>query len=247
PAAPAAPAAPGGRFPYVLLAGIGGIGAVAAVVGIVLFLVLGDGDDGTPGVAGGPKATESSDETRTPRPTGTPRIEPTVPIPPAQAVPPGPVPRLLRIEAPSTVEAGDIITITVGAVNEGDDAEGGSISVSLPDDPELISRPVPDNSKLVNDDIGVYREADCTSDIVRAKDVLAESYWGPQDDGWPSGLRREMSFRLKVSDVDMLELAVRVSMKELGNPCIRTHPGGSQTDDRDQQDYPVIVRRIIVE
>ena len=156
----------------------------------------------------------------------------------------GPIPILLRVDAPETAAFGDVITVHMVAVNAGSSANGGSISVGLPDNPEVIvssTNPVPPtNSRQVGESVLVFEG--CRTSVQPSRYPLVEGYWAQ----WPSLVEHEISFQLRVPAVRVLRLEVRVTMGEFGSTCVRNDPPPYLTPDEDQQNLPIAVVYIFV-
>lgn len=177
---------------------------------------------------------------------------------PVRAQSGGPVPSIDRVNLPSTFEAGQPFDVEVWATNQGDTANGGSITLSLPDGyaMSIVEADTPlstpdealcdqnfDHTWLLSPGGAcstVLMNNTACRDRAAIHYPMAESWYVT----WPSGVAHHLTVRIFPDrDTRQVTVYLRVAMRAWGGTCdLRTAPGTGEAEAYDQQGFPVLSR-----
>jgi serine/threonine-protein kinase len=161
-------------------------------------------------------------------------------LPGAASAQPVPKPEITDFSLPSSVNAGQDITVRVTATNRGDTADKGSITVSFPQGERVAvvdSSPIPNKAsyaKVLPPGSRVFNLE--TNQTIDSTYQLAELYL---EEPWPTGAQRFMTLRVSMP---YNESALRAQARA----TLRTSDGFFSfptTGPLDQQGFPVLVKQ----
>jgi hypothetical protein len=155
------------------------------------------------------------------------------------AVPREAAPKILRVSAPSTVQAGKPFTVKIEAVNGGAESDYGGITLSTPDPSGLRLRAAtpgklfPPGSTVLS----------VTSDRIRTKVPMAERWI----ELWGENATYDMTVKLEAGRPGTYPLYVRCALRGVNvkSSVILMDPKSAETVD--QQGFPVYVHQIRVQ
>jgi hypothetical protein len=148
-------------------------------------------------------------------------------------------PKILRVSAPSTVQAGKAFTVKIEAVNNGAESDYGGIT---------LSTPVPSGLRLRSATPGkVFSPGSTvlsvTSDRIRTKVPMAERWI----ELWGENVTYDMTVKLEAGRPGTYPLYIRCALRGVNvkSSVILMDPKSSESVD--QQGFPVYVHYIKVQ